>query len=54
MSPETSILFSFGFGSHGQRILLAVGFSLPTSHDHRKLHGDRGYQYWDTKGAAFD
>jgi hypothetical protein len=42
-------LFSLGFGSHGQRFLLAVGFSLPTTHDHRKLRGDRGYKYWDIK-----
>jgi len=27
MRGETGILFSFCFGSHGQRILLAVGFS---------------------------
>ena len=32
---------------HGQRFLLAVGLLLPTTHDHRKPRGDRGYQYWD-------
>ena len=32
MSPETRILFSFSFGSHGQCFLLAVGFGLlPTT-----------------------
>ena len=33
MSPETRISFSFRFGSHGQRFLLAVGFGyqLPTT-----------------------
>ncbi len=42
-------------GSHGQRHLLAVGFSLSTTHDHRKgdggpPRGDRGYHYPDIKG----
>jgi hypothetical protein len=32
MPPETRMLFSFCFGSLGQRFLLAVGFSLPTAH----------------------
>jgi len=45
-------LFSFRFDSHNQRILLAVGLRLPTTHDHRKLRGDRGYPYWDIKGEA--
>jgi len=49
MPPETRILFSLCLGSHGQRFLLAVGFSLPTAHDHRS---DRGYHYRDIKGNA--
>jgi len=52
MSPDTRTASSFRFRSHGQRLLLAVGFSLPTSHDHRKLRGDRGYQCWDIKATA--
>ena len=32
--------------------MLAVGFSLPTTHDHRKLRCDRGYQCRDIKGIA--
>ncbi len=35
MAPEMRIVFSFRLGSHGQRFLLAVGFRLPTAHDHR-------------------
>jgi hypothetical protein len=49
MPPETRILLSFYFGSHSQRFLLPVGFSLPTAHDHHKMRGDRGYQYWNIK-----
>jgi hypothetical protein len=41
--PETRILFSYRFGSHGQRFLLAVGFRLPTAHAHGNLCGDRDY-----------
>jgi predicted secreted protein len=51
MSTEMGILTSFCVGSHGQRILLAVGFSLPTIHARRKLCGDHGDQYWDIKGT---
>jgi hypothetical protein len=53
MPPETRMLFSFCFGSLGQRFLLAVGFSLPTAHEHRRQRGDRGYHYRDIKGNAF-
>ena len=52
MRATTRILFPFCPGSHGQRFLLAVGLSLPTTHDHRKLRGDRGYQYRDTRGGS--
>jgi len=41
-------------GSHSQRLLLAVGFSLPITHDHRKLRGERGYQYRDIKGGSLN
>jgi len=54
MYATKRILFSFRRGSHGQRFLLAVGLSLPTTHDHRKLRGDRGYHYWDIKGTGLD
>ncbi len=50
MPPETRILLSFCFGSHGQRFLLAVGFPLPPAHGHRRHRGDRGYHYRDFKG----
>ena len=50
MCVTTRILFAFCFGSHGQCILLAVGYS--TSHDHRRLRGDRGYPFWDFKAGA--
>ena len=46
------MLFSFRIGSHGQRFLLAVGYRLPTTHDHRKLRGDRGYPYRNIKGES--
>ena len=39
-----------GLGSNGQPLLLAVGLSCRTAHDHRKLHGDRGCQDRDVKG----
>ena len=38
-------------GSHGQRLVLAVGLSSRTTHDHRQLRGDRGYHYGDIKGG---
>ena len=52
MPPETRIGLSFSLGSHGQRFLLAVGFSLPTAHDHRGQRGDCGYHDQDIKGNA--
>jgi len=38
-------------GSHGQRHVLAVGSSLPTTWDHRRLRGDGGYHNRDIKGV---
>ena len=51
MADVRGILISLGFGSHGQRLLLAVRVSLPTTHDYRKLRGDPGFQYRDVNAG---
>lgn len=38
------IVFSFCVGRHGQRMRLAVGSLLRTTHNHRKLRHDRSCQ----------
>jgi hypothetical protein len=55
VSPLCTTLREFcsRFGSHGQRLVLAVGFSLrSTTHDHRGQRGDRGYPCGDIKGGS--
>src|SRR5437867_10056210 len=44
--------FSSRFGSHGQQLLLTVGFSSRTAHDYRKRRVNRGYPSQGYQGRS--
>src|SRR5256712_14044461 len=44
--------FCSRFGSHGQQLLLTVGFSSRTAHDYRKRRVNRGYRSQGYQGRS--